>query len=487
MARRRISAALVAFALAGAGSAASAQVLISEVFENPPGLRDVDLRWEYIELRGRPGMDLSGYAVILLKGGSDRQADGRPDEGLLPEIDEAFALDGLRLDQNGGFTLLNTDASGRSAIADRFMGINAAADPTRPDAPDNPYFERALSFPAAHIPSPEPCGALNNDGASTYLLVRRRPGHSLGPDGRSIYAPDYAFRKGTRHDVDFDGRVDRGDERPADGAPPPSVLEPYQMVDEVGWFRDGGHVYLRSAENHLHAHDEFNPDGVSRIRFLAANPAAGNRTVDLPALSGDDGERLHRFQVVPTTIADESFVWGTLDHAAFPDRRDYYDGFSLEGWYQIAAPTDPAGPRFDGSCDPEPDRAPFPAPCPPVRDGPYLFADLRLPGFGLTPGSANVGLRGGPPPDSVRFIPGDVNLDGALGPADVALALSLSGASPDDLIAATPEAPARYRWEGIPLQQLLAAIHADPADGDDGRDAPVVTARDVAAIRRLIT
>ena len=42
-------------------SGAQAQVVINEVFENPPGIaEECDARWEYIELYGEPGFDLTG-------------------------------------------------------------------------------------------------------------------------------------------------------------------------------------------------------------------------------------------------------------------------------------------------------------------------------------------------------------------------------------------------------------------------------------------
>ena len=72
---------------------ASAQVVINEIFENPSGGSADDL-FEYIELYGTPGMDLTGYAIALFKGGAD---DGDDIPETPAEIDEAFSLDGLSI------------------------------------------------------------------------------------------------------------------------------------------------------------------------------------------------------------------------------------------------------------------------------------------------------------------------------------------------------------------------------------------------------
>ncbi|NER06293.1 MAG: lamin tail domain-containing protein, partial [Okeania sp. SIO3C4] len=77
-------------------SVAPAQVVINEVYENPPGSGSIaDAQWEYIELYGQPGLSLDGYAIGLVKGGTDPDGDDIPT--VIPEIDEAFSLDGLSI------------------------------------------------------------------------------------------------------------------------------------------------------------------------------------------------------------------------------------------------------------------------------------------------------------------------------------------------------------------------------------------------------
>ena len=88
---------ILALLLAATGSAASAQVVINEAFENPPG--GSDELWEFLEIYGPAGMPLDGYAIALLKGGTDTNGDDIPENPA--EIDEAFTLDGLALGANG--------------------------------------------------------------------------------------------------------------------------------------------------------------------------------------------------------------------------------------------------------------------------------------------------------------------------------------------------------------------------------------------------
>ena len=48
---------------------ARSQVILNEIFENPPGGGVGEVGWEFLELYGCPGMSLDGCAVLLLKGG----------------------------------------------------------------------------------------------------------------------------------------------------------------------------------------------------------------------------------------------------------------------------------------------------------------------------------------------------------------------------------------------------------------------------------
>ena len=109
-------------ALAMFAGAAQAQVVLSEIYENPAG--GDDEFWEFIELYGHPGMSLDGYAVALIKGGMDPNGDGVPSED--PEIDEAFSLDGLTIGANG-FLVLYHNGDGFNEVGEYLMGPFAPA------------------------------------------------------------------------------------------------------------------------------------------------------------------------------------------------------------------------------------------------------------------------------------------------------------------------------------------------------------------------
>lgn len=80
---------LGALMLAITGSAL-AQVQISELFLNPPG---TDNGFEFLELRGTPGMSLSGYHLLVIEG--DGSAAGT--------IDQVFDLSSFSIGSNGLF------------------------------------------------------------------------------------------------------------------------------------------------------------------------------------------------------------------------------------------------------------------------------------------------------------------------------------------------------------------------------------------------
>ena len=181
MQKRHIAAAAL---LVAAGQGASAQVVINEVMHDPPG---AETAWEFFELYGRPNMDLTGYAIACVKGGSDTNGDGVPESPA--EIDEAFTLDGLSLGADGFLVLVN----------DPFGDVPDYTHPTATIA----------DFAAQHIPTVDTAGNLANGDSTTYLLVRARPNHSIS-GGVSIYDPGYSFRKDVDPDVNYDGKLDFG-------------------------------------------------------------------------------------------------------------------------------------------------------------------------------------------------------------------------------------------------------------------------------------
>ncbi len=437
-----------------AGAALSAatygQVVINEVLENPPGGGTTDDVWEYLELYGQPNMDLTGYAIALIKGGRDEDGDGIPDVASerYAEIDEAFSLDGLSLGANGLLVLYGTNTFGVS-------NIPALLDPETTGA----------SFASAHIPTSDTQGKLANDNSSTYLLVRKRPNHMIDDDtGMSMYLPGYAFRKDINPDVDFDSNLDCGVESPVGGAPGAQVIESIQIVDSVAWSHQGGKEYTRSSEQEISDTNGFNPDGVSRIALYMVNPEIGSRFNSAG-------------KVVPTRMADEEFVYGDLISTV---GLEYNHGVDVDGLIQSKSPTDPNGPGYDGSCDPEDPNAGCAS-----NGGQYLFDDLNTAGFTMTPGSfndADLSGMGGPVIAQFRFEPGDFNFDGVADVQDFALICALEGASLDEtFMVVCPDGVTpmlKYRFEDRAFQQALAMTNMNAGDTPNE-----ITSEDVSAHR----
>ncbi len=434
-------------------SVAFGQVIINEVLENPPGSGSTDDVWEYIELYGKPGMDLTGYAIGLAKGGRDEDGDGIPDVASerFAEIDEAFTLDGLTLGANGLLVLYGTNTFGVSSIP-------ALLDPDTNSAP----------FSAVHIPTTDTQGKLANDNSSTYLLVRKRPNHEIDEKtGDSVYLPGYSFRKDINPDVDFDSNLDCGVESPVGGAPGAQVIESVQIVDSVAWSHQGGKEYTRSSEQEISDTQGFNPDGVSRIAFYMTNPELGHRFNS----SG---------KVVSTRMADEEFIYGDLISVA---ALEYNSGVDVDGFIQSKAPTDPNGPGYDGSCDPSDPMSG----CMP-NGGMFLFDDMNTAGYTMSPGALNdadLSGMGGPVITQFQFVEGDFDFDGVATTADFALMCAMEGASLDDSFmdvcsdGVTPML--RYVFEDRAFQQAVAMTMMS-----DGDDANVITAADITAHRVML-
>ncbi|MEM7627823.1 MAG: GC-type dockerin domain-anchored protein [Planctomycetota bacterium] len=435
---RSIPAVLVA---AGLAASAQSQVVINEVFENPPGQAAVnDAVLEYIEFYGQPGMSLDGYAIGLVKGGIDGNGDNIPDG--FAEIDEAFTLDGFSLDSNGLFVLYNGTPS--QSLVPIFLPPGAASG----------------SFFDTHIPSPEPDGNGNlaNDGSSTYLLVRARPNYSFAL-GVSTYSSGYAFAKDNNPDVDFDGKLDFGFETPVPnvlGTSPGSPVQsdPLQIIDEIAWSNGGGKEYVRSSEQEISDTPGFNPDAVSRLSYFGENPMLGFR------LNGDN-------ETVPTRTADEEFIYGEVVSAgAFFE----YDPA------EVGAPTDPEG------------------------DG---FADLSITSgssnFPMTPGAFNDFSAGGL--TQFRFVAGDLDFDGDADCDDLALLdsalLNADLDATEDFIdddtglpVPDPMNPGQnlrsFVFQGRLANAFLAASNLDQTDGVGGTNAQTVTTTDRDALAALV-
>lgn len=446
----------IAWLVACLHAPACAQVVINEVLENPPGYGDTERRWEFIELYGQPGLDLSGFILVVVKGGTDADRNGLPE--VAPEIDEAFWLDGMRLDADGLFTLYNVDSTGRSELAERYFADVLA------DRYDGPL--RAASFRSLAIPSEQPPDRLDHDGSSTYMLIHARPGM---PEAGVTPEPD-GFRKGALVDADFDGVLDHA----AITATGPALLRPFQLVDEFAWSNRAGREYVESDEHEISETHGLNPDAIARVAYYPVNPRRGHYTKDRIDRSG----RITGFDVRQTSIADESFVYGVLSTEAFPGRLVFFDGFDMDGWPQLRTPTDPdALPAVRNGRDPEPDNDPFPTPPVFAEDGSWRITDLRLPGFVLTPGEPND--HPGGRIRQQRFVRGDVTFDGSLDDDDLTIARSLVGATLFDRVSDG----GNYRWQGTAFQQLLVLTGLSAAPDED---PSVVTDADVRALELLV-
>ena len=291
-------------ALCGAAATAPAQVVITEVWENPPGDGDVfDPALEFIEFYGEPGTDLTGFAIAQVKGGADVNGDDIPE--ARPEIDEAFSLDGMTIGDNG-FLVLYNDTGGFSDIP--FL---------------IPAETNAIGFNSAHINFLDTAGKLANDGSSTYILVRERPAHSIVA-GASVYEPEYDFHKDINPDVDYDGKFDFGFEVSVVGSFAARTIDPLQMIDDVAWSNNGGKEYVRSSQQEISDTPGFNPDAVSRVAYFNENPMLGLR------LNSDE-------ETVPTRMADEEWIYGEQGPA---------DGAFTYVPADSGGPTDPNGDGF---------------------------------------------------------------------------------------------------------------------------------------------
>ncbi len=443
-------------ALAAGTSIAFSQVVINEFVQNPPGSGSNDDLNEYIELYGKPGMSLDGYAIAILAGGQDDGDDipgpltaGDPGDEI-PEIDEAFTLDGLSIGSNGFLVLYSTTSGGASNIPAILPGATTRR-----------------SYSASHIPTTDTAGKVKNDGSISVVLVRKRPDHSMS-GSTSVYGPAYAWRKEPNFDVDFNSRVDFGYETSLPGVLPPSqsgalALEPYQMVDDLAYSNEGGKEYVRSNEQRISDSPGFNPDQCSRVFFFGTNPLRGHRLNDLSVM-------------VDTDMADEEWIYGEgLSPATSRELNPALAG----------GPTDqnPAT-KYDSSGNPDP-------------QGFFLLDDINLTGFNLTPGDFNdvdsTGV-GGINITQYRFIEGDINFSGKWDYHDSNLAATLLGATLDDQemkiddrnTASTSDdvVYTGWKWEGRAFQTLLALMCMDPADGPGGSNAAEVTQSDIDAAFR---
>jgi hypothetical protein len=434
----------------------SGQVVINEIMQDPPGS---ETDWEFIELYGKPGMDLTGYAIALLKGGSDPEDDGIANTPA--EIDEAFTLDGLSLGADGFLVIVNDPAGDAGFFTDPAATLT--------------------SYAAQHIPTTDTAGNLANGDSSTYLLVRARPNHSIS-GGVSVYAPGYSFRKEPNPDSNFDGKLDFGIE--GGGA---EEVDPLQIVDDVAWSDNGGKEYVRSSDQEISDTAGFDPDALSRVSYFGTNPGLGHRV---------NGSMM----VVATRSADEEFVYGEVLRlpVAVGQLPEY--GLDIMDMALPKGPTDPAGPLY--TCPPSPASE---AACSVSVSGAFRFDDIELVqnaglanevGFNVTPGTFNDDARFGV--TQFRFVAADFDFDGDADTDDLSLIQGRVGATLDDRINCLDELGAPiidpgtgsafqcYRWEGRSFNATEAMRCMDQADGPNGTNAAAVTMADLAAADAVI-
>ncbi len=423
---------IAAAATLHATGSATAQVVINEVLHNPPGASPIEEHWEYIELWGRPGLSLDGLAVLLINGGEDRDRNGTPE--IEPHLDEAFTLDNHALGPEGLFTLYNASAAGESDVAAARWGGGPR--------------EHASSFIESSLDRNRTPGRLANEGSTTYLLVRldeteRRLVSELATSGAVV-------------DEDFDGVLDL------------QPLRELQILDALAWSHRGGREYTPTTDDELSETVGLNPDAATRIAYLPPQPRLGHRTINRT----DDAGRVTGYEVVPTSRADESYVYGVLDGALFPDYIEYFDGYDFEGWKQLYAPTDVAALAYPLSvADPEPDHKPFGPPIRPSREGSMKLDDLPVAGMRLTPHAMNAHPSGGV--SQRAFIAGDGDFDGVITEKDVEIARACVGMTMSG-------APALQLHKA---QTVLAVLWSRPADDPWSTR---ISERHVAAIQDLV-
>lgn len=458
---------LIAVALIAA--AGNAQVVLNEIWSNPAGGGSSgDDRYEYIELYGRPGMKLDGYMIASVYGGADDGNDipgplpaGWDQGDELPEIDEAWSLDGMTIGSNGFFILYNNN------------GNNTLLLPLIPAATNR------ATYTSRHIPTTDVAGRIKNDGSATFVLIRKRPFHTLVSNGAGGFVSNYdgspnyfsgsryAWRKDINPDVNYDGSIDLNGiatqngfpyapEAPVNSedtsyspvpTPAPVSLEPYQMVDDITWSNGGGKEYARSKQQEISETNAFNPDAVSRVQYFGSNPNLG--------------DRLDANQVVPTHTADEEFIYGDV----LVNSTRLYDA------------TASGGPTFPGQT-------------PGSR-----FNDISREGFALTPGNFNDGVTTGEFGATVtqfRWISGDFNFDGIVNCSDRELLQSRLGATLDDTEThikdrGTPETTddltitGWWKWQGRAFNGIVAMLNMNATDGTAGANNVAVTSADLAA------
>lgn len=399
-------------------TAVPGQVFISEIMNNPPTSGFDDTK-EFIELTGTPGMKLDGFAIALINGGQQKffplgsiPPEPHPDPDQ--EIDEFFSLDGLSLGRNGILVI----------------GIGAAGQYGTLTGMSDTNFQRWTTLWNGGL---DAAGKLGNDGSSTYVLLRNRPGNTqanpVTPAGllwgkdvttdRELITPVNDPQDGINKDQFGDGEVDNGENLDAFGAPTrdhkgkstPAVLgDDLEICDEVSWEHDRGweydfdgrHVDLGSPSNGLpqrrvHALDDpqgINPDALVRVDYrtkgLGWTPVSGATG---PLANGNNWQ----------DTATEQWIRGELVQS---------------GSGQGTAPFF----YFDNAPNPNPDSIQ-----PYFTNVPLWLNDGVATDYNFTTSFTYQIMAGRTNPLAIPFIPGDVDRDGDADSLDIAKTAAVFG------------------------------------------------------------
>jgi hypothetical protein len=414
-----------------------AVVFISEVFINPPG--SFDSTQEFIELMGTPGMKLDGYAVANVNGALTKYYP----LGSIPpipfavaqEIDELISLDGLTLGQNGILVV--------------GVGFPFHYETLLPDSNFDNWLDNWNGVNGSNPPS-----QLSNDGSTTVVLLRRRPGRTQAddanpgglrwgkdvlPDGEVI-TPVMNPQTSQPADQLGDGNIDRGDPDniggftlDLKGVSTPSDDDDLEVVDEVSFESDQGWEYdfdgrrvdvgstsTKLRERRVHAIGDpqgFNPDCITRVDYRTKGPGwpPFSGTGQLP--NGNNWQDTAAEQ----WIRGDTVVGGTGS-----------GGFPLI-YFDIGANTNPDAVQ-------------------PYRTHvPQWLANGSAPDFNFTTPNSVPVAAGRVNPYAIPFIPGDVDRDGDCDADDIAKLAAVFG--DDDWIFSNSFSTSTYGDSNDPASQ----------------------------------
>jgi hypothetical protein len=194
--------------LVGSFDRAAAEILINEIYSDPPGAFD-ELSHEYIELRGTPGMSLADHYLILLENEGNV---GQPISDETGKIENIFNLSSHSVGSNGFLTIRR--AGNPYSIADGTTNVIVTND------------------------------VMENSGFTAMLINKGTgvvPTLGLALDG-SI---DNDSNVGTRID---------GLDYPGEGQPG------WQILDAIGFFGESG----EAATGRTYAHVNFGPERIGQ-------------------------------------------------------------------------------------------------------------------------------------------------------------------------------------------------------------------------------